>query len=180
MGDPREVLLAASALLTYPDDVLATREAYVREAARSFSRSARQHFEEFQRHVQRVGLWALQQEYVETFDLQGGVPLYLTPPTLKDDRERGFALVELKRRYRAGGLQPSSTELPDFLPMFLEFMGLAERTAGRSLGSQYLATVEGLASQLHRRRSAYAPLLDASVAALRSLVGPLPHRRATE
>ena len=64
---------------------------------------------------------SLQQHYVETFDLHKRCGLYLTFYGEGDKRARGAALLRLKRLYRAAGLPLESSELPDYLPVMLEF-----------------------------------------------------------
>ncbi len=68
----------------------------------------------------------LQARYVETFDFSRRASLYLTYHTLGDRRQRGMALLALKQRYAAAGLDPAQNtgELPDYLPMLLEFAAL--------------------------------------------------------
>ena len=61
------------------------------------------------------------QHYVETFDLRRRCALYLTYYRYGDTRKRGMAMLTFKSAYRAAGLQPCEDELPDYLPMVLDF-----------------------------------------------------------
>ncbi len=73
---------------------------------------------------QAVSLETLCEEYVLTFDFAEGSCLYLTAHEFGDNRSRGEAMVELHQMYRAGGFVQATAELPDYLPMLLEFLSL--------------------------------------------------------
>ena len=55
----------------------------------------------------------------------GAASLHLTYHTHGDRRQRGLELVRLKRRYAEAGLPFEGGELPDYLPVLLEFASLA-------------------------------------------------------
>ena len=59
--------------------------------------------------------------YVETFDLRRRCALYLTYYRYGDTRKRGMAMLTFKAAYRAAGLEPLDDELPDYLPLVLDF-----------------------------------------------------------
>jgi nitrate reductase delta subunit len=106
-----------------------------------------------------------QEEYVRTFDFDRRASLHLTYHTHGDRRQRGLALVKLKRRYADAGLELDPTELPDYLPVMLEFAAL-EPGAGEALLNEHRPAIELVRARLHERGSAYAELLDALVDAL--------------
>ncbi len=162
MSAETETLLLASQLLTYPDERLLERLPELSRRAADLPTGPRRRIESFLRYLSSTEEIERQEAYVAAFDLAGGVPLYLTYPRFKDDRERGRALIDLKRRYRAAGLEPATTELPDFLPMFLEFLGLAKGEPARALAGEYALTVRGIATSMRGRSSPYLPLLEAS------------------
>ena len=74
---------------------------------------------------------ALAARYVETFDLRRRASLHLTYYAHGDTRERGMALLRLKKLYRAAGLPMESAELPDHLTVMLAFAALAPARARR-------------------------------------------------
>ena len=115
-----------------------------------------------------VALERLQDDYVRTFDFDKRTNLYLTYHLYGDGRRRGIELVRLKRRFREAGLELDDGELPDYLPVLLEFAELAPE-----LGLPVLAGLRGsielIRAGLHERGSAYAHLLDAVAAALPAL-----------
>jgi nitrate reductase molybdenum cofactor assembly chaperone NarJ/NarW len=104
---------------------------------------------------------ALTQEYVKTFDLGKRSTLYLTFYSLGDRRDRGLALLRLRRLYRAAGLPAADDELPDFLPVMLEFASAAAPGQGEVVLREHRGSLELIRLSLHDHRSPYAPVLDA-------------------
>ena len=115
-----------------------------------------------------------QQTYVQTFDFDMRASLYLTYHTHGDRRQRGLELVRLKRRYAEAGLPLTGDELPDYLPVLLEFAALAP-VEGEALLNELRAPLELIRSRLHQTGSPYAEVVDAVVAAL-----PRPTRAQLE
>src|SRR5690625_2431206 len=66
------------------------------------------------------------ENYVNTFDYHGIVTLHLTYNVFKDSRKRGEALIELQRLYKKVDLEKTYAELPDYLPLILEFLAIVE------------------------------------------------------
>jgi nitrate reductase delta subunit len=150
-----------SLLLQYPgDELLAARPAIgdaIGALPASPERAALQRF--FGRYRSAPAI-ELQQEYVETFDLQRRCSLYLTYGTEGDTRRRGMALLRLKRLYAAAGLPMEGSELPDYLPVMLEFAALAPDCHGRRLLAEHRAGLELLRMSLRERRSPYLDLVE--------------------
>jgi nitrate reductase delta subunit len=107
--------------------------------------------------------------YVETFDLRRRATLELTYYAHGDTRERGMALLRLKKLYRAAGLELDSAELPDHLTIMLAFAALAPDGYGEQLLAQHLPAIELLRLSLHDLESPYAHVLDALAALLPKL-----------
>lgn len=72
------------------------------------------------------------QHYVEVFDLRRRSSLYLTYYLHGDTRRRGMALLALAQRFRAAGWEPAAGELPDHLPLVLEYAALAGPRGGEA------------------------------------------------
>ena len=106
------------------------------------------------------GPLALQQHYVETFDLDKRCGLYLSFYGEGDRRERGSALLRLKRLYRAAGLPLEGTELPDYLPVMLEFAECAPDGRGAIVLREHRPALELLRAALRERGTPYADVLD--------------------
>lgn len=114
--------------------------------------------------------------YVDTFDLSRRHALHLTYWTDGDTRRRGETLGRFKQTYRASGwLVDLGGELPDFLPLVLEFAARVDFAAGRSLLTEYRAGLELLRLELAADAPVYAPVLEAVCA---TLPGPSPTSRA--
>ncbi|HXV33295.1 MAG TPA: nitrate reductase molybdenum cofactor assembly chaperone [Gaiellaceae bacterium] len=109
-----------------------------------------------------------EREYVETFDFDRRASLYLTFHTYGDRRQRGLELIRLKRRYAEAGLALAEGELPDYLPVVLEFAALAPEP-GRALLAELREPVELVRARLHERESRYAALFDTLAGALPGL-----------
>ena len=151
-----------SLLLSYPDDELLDAgpelSGAVGELPLSTGRAALERF---------CGWWgaedplALQQHYVETFDLDKRCGLYLTFYGDGERRERGQSLLRLKRMYRAAGLPLEGTELPDYLPVMLEFAATAPSGRGQVVLREHRAALELVRVSLRDRGTPYADVIDA-------------------
>lgn len=118
---------------------------------------------------------ALAVDYVQTFDLRRRNCLHLTYFAYGDTRKRGMALLRFKHAYRAAGVELGDEELPDHLPVVLEFAGCVDPETGQRLLVEYRAVVELLRRSLLDAGSPYAGVLDAVNATLPAL--SIPDRR---
>jgi nitrate reductase delta subunit len=100
--------------------------------------------------------------YVQTFDLRRRCALYLTYYRYGDTRKRGMAMVVIKAAYRDAGFTPSEDDLPDYLPMVLDFAALAPR--GERLLHSHRADLELLRRALAKADSPYADVVSAVLA----------------
>jgi nitrate reductase delta subunit len=149
-----------SVLLVYPDEELVDALPELREAAAALPRAERRALEPVLDALAVTPLPELRRAYVETFDFDRRCGLHLTYHTHGDRRQRGLELVRLKRRYAEAGLPFAGAELPDHLPVVLEFASLRPE-AGRKLLSSFRAPLELVRAALHDRGSVYAGVLDA-------------------
>jgi len=155
----RVVRQAASYLLAYPDQVLVDRVPVIR-AALAEQRVAT--LDAFLDHVERTPLEVLERQYVEVFDLSRRHALYLSYWTDGDTRRRGEVLGRFKAAYRASGfLVNTSGELPDYLPMVLEYAAMAGPKDGIDLLQRYRASLELIRLSLAERSAAYSAVLQA-------------------
>lgn len=109
-------------------------------------------------------LYDLQERYVLLFDRTRSLSLHLFEHVHGESRDRGQAMIDLKAQYESNGLSISATELPDFLPLFLEYLStrpLAE--AAETLG-QTAHILSALAERLKKRGSPYEAAFRALVA----------------
>jgi len=170
------VLQAASLLLQYPDNRLYTQLPVLAAAVESLpAGTPRERLHVFIGHVETTAPAVLEQHYVEVFDLRRRCCLYLTWWTDGDTRRRGMAMARLKELYRAHGLELTSSELPDFLPVVLEFAATGDLPAGLELLQEHRAGIELLRLALTEADTPYVAPVEA-VCAL--LPGPSPADRA--
>ena len=103
----------------------------------------------------------LAQHYVKTFDLHKRTGLYVTFYSHGDRRERGLVLLRLKKLYRAAGLPPDVPELPDYLPLMLEFAAAAAREHGDLVLREHRPALEVIRLSLREQESPYEHVLEA-------------------
>lgn len=148
---------AGAHLLAYPDERFWERLPLIQEATSP-------HFSGFFAKIQQMGAGELAAHYVEMFDLTRRCCLHLTYYADGDTRRRGQSLAELKGRYRAAGWELMDDELPDYLPVMLEFAALDG--SGESLLAGHRVGLELLRAALDGYGSPYARLVETLCATL--------------
>lgn len=171
-GEHAVVLQAASLLLQYPDARMRTALPTIRDAVTQLSRGApRELLLGFLDHVDSTDPQALEEHYVNVLDRKRRACLYLTWWTDGETRRRGLSLARLKALYRGRGLRLEGGELPDYLPVVLEFAATGDLAAGLQVLQEHRAGLELLRLGLVDLGSPYAAPVQA-VCAL--LPGPSP------
>jgi nitrate reductase delta subunit len=151
-----------SRLLDYPDPDLKGNLDLIREAVAGESQLKAQEralLERFVDEMQGEPLMQLQQEYVQTFDMVPEHSLHLTHHLFGDDRGRGPALVDLSEHYKGMGLEMKEGEIPDYLPLILEYVATLDEVAARLFLADAGKVLTVLAANLENAKSRYAPLL---------------------
>lgn len=172
-GDVRVVRQAASWCLEYPDEALIAQVPAMRAALAAEGVTA---LDAFLDELETMPLGDLQRRYVDVFDLSRKHALYLSYWTDGDTRRRGEVLAGFKRRYRDSGyLVDTRGELPDYLPLALEFAAIADPQAGEALLREYRPSLELLRIGLAEDEAVYADVVAAVCA---TLPGPSPADRA--
>jgi nitrate reductase delta subunit len=100
-------------------------------------------------------LYDLQERYVLLFDRTRSLSLHLFEHVHGESRDRGQAMIDLKALYENGGLEMDAAELPDFVPLFLEFLSTQPRTEAYELLGQPAHIFAALAERLRKRQSLY-------------------------
>lgn len=106
-----------------------------------------------------TSLLDLQMKYVEIFDRKRRAGLYLSYYLNGDTRARGMALLRFKHIYNAEGWDPDNEELPDYLPMLLEFIAVSKSPVALELLVEHRAGVALLHIALRDMKSEYASLM---------------------
>jgi nitrate reductase delta subunit len=163
-----------SKLLDYPDEGLLGVTWEIRERCRhvgGLAPSETQAILGFVDFLESTPLTELQIDYVATFDLTPEHALHLTHHVFGDDKNRGPALIDLAEFYRDCGLAlpapaegedgavNAGNELPDFLPLMLEFTGHLSDSEASMFLAQWAKVLGQLAGNLEQANSPYAPLV---------------------
>lgn len=157
-------LLVISRLLEYPDAALWQHQQELFDALASgdnLSKADAQQVGIFLRDLTSQDLLDAQATYSELFDRGRATSLLLFEHVHGESRDRGQAMVDLLAQYERHGLQLDSRELPDHLPLYLEY--LAQLPAAEAIGGlQDIAPILALLqARLEQRESHYASLFDA-------------------
>jgi nitrate reductase delta subunit len=155
----RVVHMAMSLLLDYPDGQLTHSIAAVRHDRILMPAAVADEIIAFCDVAESWGLRALQEHYVETFDQRRRCALYLSYYSAGDTRERGAAILGFRDVMRNAGFEMNhANELPDYLPVVLEFS--ARATEGDTLLRANREALEIIRSALVAASSPYAHLLE--------------------
>ena len=168
------VFQAAGLLLSYPDEELLGRLDLIESAVAETGAAGR--FAVTFAHLRSLPLMELQSWHVQEFDLSRRHALHLTYWTDGDTRRRGEVLAGIKQIYRDSGLFVDlDGELPDYLPMVLEFAAMGDPRRGVGILNDYRASLEllriGLTEDGLPQAGVVAAICDA-------LGGPSPRTRA--
>lgn len=157
---PAEALGLISALLHYPDDELLADVPHLRKAAACLAHDdLRRSVEGFLDHLTNNTLLALQTEYTSAFDLDPAATLHLTWHRYGDNEKRAGALARLQRQYERAGWERTTGDLPDYLPLVLEFLSLCPQAGADGEIKECLASLEQIAEPAAHAAPAYAALL---------------------
>lgn len=106
-------------------------------------------------------IFDVQERYVWLFDRTRSLSLNLYEHVHGESRERGPAMVALLELYRSRGLELSANELPDHLPVFLEFLSTLPDAEAASLLGEASHVLAALGQRLHKRDSPYRAVFGA-------------------
>jgi len=155
-------------LLEYPEDagLLAhLDEAFVEVAAVDLPQVARRGLEDFLAWMRMSDPLVVQESYVESVDRSRRGSLHLFEHVHGESRERGAAMIDLRQFYAERGYEMSGSELPDYLPVVLEFASAAPDAERR----RFLAEIVPVVARIHavhaRAGSPWEPVLAAALVA---------------
>lgn len=153
--------MAASVLLDYPSTDQLARMATVRDGVAHLPEAVRSRLAGFADHALAADPQALARAYVDTFDTKRKCSMYLSYFLTGDTRRRGTALVRFVEAYRAAGWEVERNELPDYLPIVLEFTAVGDAELGAALLASHREGIEVLRSALTQMGSPYAAVVEA-------------------
>ena len=157
----------ASALLEYPDAELRAALPEIQAAVAGQAdvtpeeRTALLNFVETLSARAMLEPLAIEEEYVRTFDMVPEHSLHLTHHLIGEDKNRGPALIDLGEFYKSYGvdISISAKELPDFLPLMLEFVAMLDADEARMFLSRWTKVLRQLRVNLEEAGSRYANVI---------------------
>jgi nitrate reductase delta subunit len=154
-------LRALAALLGYPSEELKAHAGELRlaiEEERVLPAADRDRLQPLIAALERDELLDVQAAYSELFDRSRSLSLHLFEHVHGDNRERGQAMIDLGQQYLASGFFLDANELPDFVPVFLEYASCLPQPEARETLGQPAHVFAALAERLDKRQSAYASI----------------------
>lgn len=152
-----------SILLRYPDDEILQNRAQISIAASELPDSpARDAVLAFLKYWHNEPAPRLQASYIEAFDFKRRGCLYLSYYRYGDQRARGQVLADMKGAFARAGYQLDTTELPDYLPLVLEFISEVPEE-GLPMLAENRAAIEVIRRSLRHDRNPYAHLIEALI-----------------
>ena len=158
------VLRALSALLSYPRDDLRQALPEIADAIHNSPLVATRERDGLMALIEELAagdLLETEERYVELFDRGRATSLHLFEHLHGESRDRGDAMVELKRLYEHAGFELSTGELPDYLPVVLEYLSCRDLAEARGVLSDCAHLLKAIARALMTRNSAYASVMQA-------------------
>lgn len=168
-----KTLKVLSALLTYPTDHLVAAAGELKTVLAKEALLKPKQLAALAALIDDIAqrdLFDAQERYIMLFDRTRSLSLHLFEHVHGESRDRGQAMVDLIKVYEDGGYTPTTSELPDFLPLFLEYLSTRPRTEACAMLGQTVHILSALAERLRKRRSPY----EAAVRALVALAATKP------
>jgi nitrate reductase delta subunit len=160
----RLTLRVLAHLLRYPDATLRAHLAELSQALDAEAALPAKRLAELQtliRHLGAQDTLQTESDYVELFDRGRSTALHLFEHVHGDSRERGPAMIDLVQTYEQAGLYLGPEELPDHLPVLLEFASTQPPQPAREFLAETAHIVRQIFSALLKRESPYASVLAA-------------------
>jgi len=161
------IFRALSALLSYPtEDAIAALDeiAAVIESDRLVPKAERAPLLHLVNSLRGRDLYDVQEQYVLLFDRTRSLSLHLFEHVHGESRDRGQAMVDLRAMYEGRGLVETHNELPDYTPLFLEFLSTLDPAEALPLLGEPAHVFTALAERLRKRKSPYEAVFSALVA----------------
>ncbi len=153
---------ALAALLAYPTAELQSATDEITAALQSdglLSAAQRASLADLLTDLAMNDIYDLQERYVALFDRGRATSLHLFEHVHGESRDRGQAMADLLALYAEYGLEVAANELPDYLPLFLEFLSLLPRTEAASLLAEPAAILRALAERVSKRDGGYGAVV---------------------
>ncbi|HVU31064.1 MAG TPA: nitrate reductase molybdenum cofactor assembly chaperone [Sphingomicrobium sp.] len=155
---------ALGALLDYPTPQLQEAADEIEQALGEERALAARELEGVRAFIDRLrsnDIMDLEEYWTGLFDRSKRLALHLYEHSHGESRDRGQAMVNLALTYRMNGFELNAAEMPDYLPLFLEFLSVIPEVHARRYLTDALEIIEALRIRLEERDSTYAALLSA-------------------
>lgn len=170
-----------SALLRYPDHALRHDLPDIAQAIGSagFQPASARALLRLTRRLAAGDPLDRQEEYVNLFDRGRSTSLHIFEHVHGDTRNRGPAMIDLARAYQTAGYAMDARELPDYLPLFLEFLAVAPKATAAEMLAGAAPILDALHARLLARARPAARGYAAVLAAALAEIGLAPKASAT-
>ncbi len=148
-----------SELMRYPDDAFMKRLPDVEAVVAELPGGLREPIEAFVSYVRSQSSVRLQETYTHTFYLSSKTTLNMAYHQWGNSEKRAGALARLEHFYSEAGYERCGGELPDFLPLMLEFLSIKPDVLRIEVFPECLAGLERLSAELRDTAPAYGALL---------------------
>jgi len=155
---------AVSLILSYPTEELQQAMPEITAVILSDTRMTslcRRELSPLLDQLAEADIYALQEAYVGLFDRSRTLSLNLFEHVHGESRDRGGAMVSLVETYRDAGFDPATSELPDHLPVLLEFLSMRPFAEAQDTLADAAHIFAALSERLVRRESGYAAVFAA-------------------
>ena len=153
-------------LLSYPDAALRSHLPELRSALQAEQALAPARLAELQTLMAKLGgpdALEIEAQYVELFDRGRATSLHLFEHVHGDSRDRGPAMIDLAQTYEKSGLYLGPDEMPDYLPVVLQFVSTQPPAEARAFLGEMAHIFNAIFNALQQRNSAYASVLGALI-----------------
>jgi nitrate reductase delta subunit len=180
-----QTLKVLSHLLSYPEaEMLAALDemAAVIEQENLLPEAAEKPVQALIDSYRGADLLAAQEAYVALFDRGRFLSLHIFEHVHGESRDRGQAMVNLLQMYETHGFELATHELPDYIPLFLEFLSQQEQEEAQQLLHDAMPVLSLLGARLTERGSGFSAIFDAlsSFAGEPEALAEIRHQAATE
>ncbi len=159
-----------SVLLSYPTEEIQQASGLLRTTLEQLSDLDKAQIDGLKTLISSVtdrDIYDVQEDYVLLFDRTRSLSLHLFEHVYGENRDRGQAMVDLKTMYEEAGFEIDVHDLPDYLPMFLEFLSTRSNEDAKHLLGETLHIISAIRQRLQKRGSPYA----AAFTAIEQLAG---------
>ncbi|MCM3567763.1 nitrate reductase molybdenum cofactor assembly chaperone [Neobacillus mesonae] len=155
-----------SYLLSYPDQEFWETLPEVEDELKGLTNPVKEELQQFFTKSLDLTYEELVSSYISTFDFGKKTNLYITYMTNGEQRERGMDLLFLKNYYKLHGFDVTDKELPDYLPVMLEFASQVNRDTMKPIFERYLANIFEVTNHLDPENNLYAHIMKSIILAL--------------